>query len=329
MEAIVAQRQIGRYTDLFDFCERADPRKVNRRAVEALIGGGALDHLVTVGPTPEESVSTDYARAILLANQVDAVKLAEQKLRNHDSGVQDLFGEEMLMPTGERGRYKHFETLQCLSLKDRLSKEKETLGLYLTGHPIDVYGNELKYLAKCRIVDLRTGSDDQTVAGLIVAMRTMRSRKGETIAFITLDDRSGRVEVSVFAELYEHNRNLLVKDNVVVVKGSASNDDFTDGIKIRAAEVFSMDQARARSAKKLKVNVDHRSLPPDFASELAKILTPFTGSGEESCPVAVEYCRSEARAEVVLGDEWRVRLSDDLIQNLRDRYGSEQVHLHY
>lgn len=323
VETIVAQRETGLFTDLYDFCERVDPRKVNKRSVDALIGSGALDQLVTC------SDDIDYRRALLLANQDDAVKLAEQKARNQDSGVQDMFGEDMLMPEGDNGRYNYGESVSSLSLKDRLAREKDTLGLFLTGHPIDVYKHELQYIAKSRIVDLRSGSDDQLIAGLIVAMRTMRSRKGETIAFMTLDDSSGRVEVSVFADLFESNRELLQRDTVIVVKGNASIDDFTNSLKIRASEVYSMEKARARSAKKLKVNLDQRSMPENFVAELADILAPFKGPGEDGCPVVVEYCRSEASAEVIFGDEWRVSLSDDLIQNLRNRYGSEQVYLHY
>jgi DNA polymerase-3 subunit alpha len=323
VETIVMQRKAAPYTDLYDFCERVDPRKVNKRSVDALVGGGALDQLVTC------SEDIDYRRALLLANQDDAVKLAEQKARNQDSGVADLFGEDMLVPEGDNGRYNYAESVTSLSLRDRLAREKDTLGLYLTGHPIDVYKHELQYLAKSRIVDLRSGSDDQLVAGLIVGMRTMRSRKGEIIAFMTLDDRSGRVEVNVFAELYERNRELLQKDTMIVVKGSASFDDFSDGLKIRATEVYSMDKARARSAKKLKVNLDQHSMPEDFVAELADILAPYKGRDKDGCPVVVEYCRSEASAEIIFGDEWRVSLCDDLIQNLRNHYGSEQVYLHY
>ena len=324
VDDIVSERERGgAFNDLYKFCERVDSRRVNRRAVEALIGSGALDELV---PLDED---IDYCRALLLANQSDAVKLAEQKARNLDSGVQDLFGEDMMLTSGEQGRYNHFDSLQCLSLKDRLTKEKETLGLYLTAHPLDVYQKELRFLAKSRIVDLRSGTDEQVIVGLVVAMRTMKSRKGENIAFLTLDDKTGRVEVSVFADMYENNRDLLYKDAVIMVKGSASIDDFTDGMKMRATEVLSLEQARVKLVKKLKLNLDQQTLAPDFAKELASILAPFKGYDGQGCPVVVEYCRTEASAEVIFGDEWRIQPSDDLIQDLRNRYGPERVNLHY
>ncbi len=326
IEAIVAARADGPFSDLFEFCDRVDPRRVNKRSVDALIGAGALDCLVRA-----DEGGIDQKRAVLLANQEDAVRLAEQKARNIDSGVQDLFGDELLTPVdsgGDHGKYNHLETLKCLSLKERLAREKETLGLFLTAHPIDVYRSELKFLAQSRIVDLRTSGDDQTIIGLIVAIRTMRTRKGETMAFLTLDDRTGRVEIGIFADLYEKYREVLKKDEIVVVKGSASADDFTDGIRVRASEVFNLVQARARAAKKLMLRFDCSSLHEDFADELAGILTPYRGD-TAGCPFTVEYCREEASAEVILGEEWRVQVDDDLLENLRERYGSEQVSLQY
>ena len=326
VDAIVSARADGPFTDLFEFCDRVDPRRVNKRAVDALIGAGALDCLVQT-----DRPDLDYKRALLLANQEDAVRLAEQKARNVDSGVQDLFGEDLLTPAdggGDNGKYHHIDTLKCLTLKERLAKEKETLGLFLTAHPIDVYRTELKYLAQCRIVDLRTTGDDQTIIGLVIAVRTMRTRKGETMAFLTLDDRTGRVEVGVFADLYEKHRDLLKKDEVIVVKGSASADDFTDGTRVRASEIFNLVQARARAAKKLMLRFDCASVHEDFATELADILAPFKGL-DAGCPFAVEYCREEASGEVILGDEWRVQVEDDLLENLRERFGSERVSLQY
>jgi DNA polymerase-3 subunit alpha len=224
-----------------------------------------------------------------------------------------------------------------LTLKSRLGKERDTLGFYLTGHPIDLYKQELKYLAKTRIADLRASEssnsyankNEQTIAGLIVDFRTMKSRKGEIIAFLTLDDRSGRVEVSLFGDLLDQNRDKLVKDAVIVVVGSTAVDDYTGGVRMRANEVYNLVDARENNLTKLKVKLCNHSISDDFSGELAGILTPFKGLGGAGCRVAVEYMRADARAEVILGEAWRVKPDDELIQNLRDRYGADQVHLDY
>jgi DNA polymerase-3 subunit alpha len=321
---------------LFNFCERVDSRKVNKKAIDALIGCGALDELVSDDPE-HVAEKFDYKRALLYANQEDAVQMAEQKARNAEAGHTDLFGEISLTAEGSANSYSHVDSLKCLTLKSRLGKEKDSLGFYLTGHPIDIYKQELKYLAKTRIADLRASEssnsyankNEQTIAGLIVDFRTMKSRKGEIIAFLTLDDRSGRVEVSVFGDLLDQNRDKLVKDAVIVVKGSTAVDDYTGGVRMRANEVYNLVDARENNLTKLKVNICNQSISDDFSSELASILSPFKGLGGAGCRVAVEYARADARAEVILGEEWRVKPDDELIQNLRDRYGADQVHLDY
>ncbi|HIG41615.1 MAG TPA: DNA polymerase III subunit alpha [Gammaproteobacteria bacterium] len=330
IETIVdSRRTYGGFEDLYKLCERVDARKMNKRAIEALIGCGALDELVQFEGQDESQKTIDFRRALLFANTEDAVKVAEQKAHNLDGGLMDLFGEDMMSNPDRDTPYNHFDGLRCLTFKDRLNKEKDALGLYLTGHPIDLYKGELKHLAKTRIVDLRASKDEQIVAGLIVGMRTMKSRKGETIAFVTLDDRSGRLEVGVFSELYEMHHGILQKDLVVFFKGSTSIDDFTGGIRMRASEVYDLVQARERSVKRLRLSLNGMKLKDNFTSELAEILEPFKGQAGRGCPVSIAYTRANAQAEVTLGDAWRVSPDDDLIQNLRDRYGADQVILDY
>ncbi|MCZ6502882.1 MAG: DNA polymerase III subunit alpha [Gammaproteobacteria bacterium] len=328
VEMIVSSRkENGQFKDLFDFCDRVDSRKANKRAIEALIGCGALDELVQPASNHHDQIG--YKRALLFANQEDAVQLADQKARNADSGHTDLFGEVSLMASGADECYNHFDSLRCMTLKDRLVKERDTLGLYLTGHPIDVYRPELKYLAKTKICDLHVSKDEQSIAGLIVATRTMKNRKGETIAFVTLDDGTSRVEVAIFADILEQHREKLQKDSIVVVKGTTASDDYTGGIRMRANEVYKLIDARQKNLVKLRLNMSSNSLKSDFAHELEQILAPYRGPKSTGCRFAVAYSSIDAKAEVILGDEWRVSPDDDLIESLKDHYGADQVHLDY
>ena len=329
IEALVEEREISGFRDLYDLCERVDSRKMNKRAIEALVGSGALDQLVDDDLVPGDVVAIDFKRSLLFANKEDAVKLAEQKSRNHDSGSTDLFGDEMLVGDANDSRYQNLKNIRCMNLRERLNRERDTLGLYLTGHPIDMYRGELKHLAKTRIVDLRPGKEAQTVAGLIVGMRTMKSRKGDTIAFVTLDDRTGRIEVSVFADLYDANHSKLRKDAVIIVKGAAMADEFTGGLRMRASEVLDLVDARERSIRRLHVSLRSGALEGDFTTQLASLLTPYRGKPGQGCQVSVAYIRQDAQAEVTLGDEWRVLPADELIQNLRDCYGADRVSLDY
>jgi DNA polymerase-3 subunit alpha len=332
VEMIVDSREAeGHFNDLFHFCDRMDGRKVNKKSIEALIGSGALDELVeNVDPASDKTADQiGFKRALLFANQEDAVQLAEQSARNAVSGHTDLFGEVTLSATGSGDGYNHQKTLRCMTLKERLNKERDTLGLYFTGHPIDVYRKELKHLAGTRITDLRVSKDEQTIAGLIIGMRTMKSRKGETIAFLTLDDRTGRLEISLFADLLDQNRHKLVKDSVIVIRGSTAADDFTGGIRMRATEVYTLVEARRNRLKKLRLKICGDELDGHFKDDLADILKPFTNGEAKGSPIALEYFRDDSKVDINLGDEWRVEPDDELIQSLKDNFGAERVQLDY
>ncbi|MDC6700659.1 OB-fold nucleic acid binding domain-containing protein, partial [Leclercia adecarboxylata] len=138
--------------------------------------------------------------------------------------------------------------------------EKDTLGLYLTGHPIDEYEGEVRRFARQRIIDLRPARGEQTIAGLIVNLRVMKNKKGDKMGFITLDDRSGRIEASLFAEAFNTAQALLQTDALVVVEGEVSNDDFSGGLRLRAKRVMSLEEARTGLAESLRVKVAGEAL---------------------------------------------------------------------
>jgi DNA polymerase-3 subunit alpha len=329
IESLVKCRESeGCFSDLYDFCERVDQKKVNKRAIEALIGSGALDQMVSQVPA-DHADEIGYKRALLMANQEDAVGLAEQKARNEDSGSSDLFGADVLVDENSEGRYNHFDGLRCLSFKDRLSKEKESLGLFLTGHLVDEYRDEFRHFVDSRICDLRAGLDDHIIGGLVVGMRTMKSKRGETIAFVTLDDKSGRLEVSVFGDVFDRVREKLQKDHIVFIKGGTAEDDFTGGIRMRASDVFLVEDARIRRASKLRLELDSTNLCDGFVDELASLLKPFRPRDGLGCPVAIKVMNEVSQGDVMLGEEWQVVPHDDLLHNLKEHYGAEKVRLQY
>jgi DNA polymerase-3 subunit alpha len=209
----------------------------------------------------------------------------------------------------------------------RLACEKQTLGLYLTGHPIERYLPELERFVTARIVDLKP-SRDQTVivAGLIIAMRTMNTRRGDRMAFITIDDRSARIELAVFSEAYQRYRDLLAKDKLIVVEGEVSVDDYSGGYKMSARSLYDINQAREHFARKLVLQVDDRKAGNGFVPSLQSTLAPFR---EGACPVMLDYQASEARAQIALGKEWRVHPTDELLHRLREMVGDDGVRVEY
>src|SRR5690606_18987075 len=193
--------------------------------------------------------------------------------------------------------------------KERLNAEKETLGLYLTGHPIDEYDSELNHLVSSRIADLKPEKSNQTVAGLVVAQRVMKTRRGDTMAFVTLDDRTGRIEVAIFADTYNQSRDLLLKDGLLVINGQVSYDDYNGMLKMRADAIKLLSDVRQEQARELCLALESGALPANFIPQLSDLLEPYR---EGACPIVIEYQRSDAKALLRLGGNWRVRPEDEL-----------------
>ncbi len=325
VEAIVEARAAGAFKDLFDFCARVDLKRINKRTLEALIRSGALDRL---GPHYQDEpkayqASINLNRAVLLAAMEEAVQAAEQTARSADSGHMDLFGGVFAEP--EADVYASYHQVRELSLKERLRGEKETLGLYLTGHPIDEYESEVRRFARQRINDLRPAREIQTVAGLIVNLRVMKNKRGDKMGFVTLDDRSGRIEASLFAEAFAAAQALLQTDALVVVEGEVSMDDFSGGLRLRAKRVMSLEEARTSLAESLRLQVDAAALGHERLDWLAGQLAAHRGA----CPLTLDYHGATARALLQFGDQWRIDPSDALIQTLRDQFGRDNVSLQY
>jgi len=328
VSAIVESRsEAGNFKDLYDLCDRVDPKRLNKRAIEALIGSGALDFLAEFAGQTEPQKDIDYRRALLLANHVDAVKMAEQKARNQDGGLMDLFGEGLISSESDCA-YNHFNGLENLRMLDRLQREKATLGYYLTGHPVDQYKAEARHLTKARISEIRAGKE-QKVLGLITSVFPRKTMSGEPRADLVLEDRSGKIEVRIFPELYERLQGKLEVGVIVVCKGEVAFSEFVGGMQMKAVDVRDIAQARQQAVKRLKLRLIGADLGDNFTAELAELLTPYRGGPGQGCPISIAYVREEAEAEVTLGDAWRVSPADDLIQNLRDRYGNERVFLDY
>lgn len=326
VEAITECRtQGGPFKDLFDFCGRVDLKRINKRTLEALIRSGALDRM---GPYYQDELkayqaSVDLNRAVLLAAMEEAIAAAEQTARSQDSGHMDLFGGLFAEP--EADVYGNHRSVRELSLKERLKGEKDTLGLYLTGHPIDEYEGEVRRFARQRIVELKPARDTQTVAGLIVNLRVMRNKKGDKMGFVTLDDRSGRIEASLFAEAFSAAQALLQTDALVVIEGEVSQDDFSGGLRLRAKRVMSLEEARTGLADSLRMKLDNQALQGDRLRWLGELIGRHRGG----CPITLEYRGDEARALLQFGETWRVDPADSLIQALRDQFGRDNVFLHY
>ncbi|EIL92584.1 DNA polymerase III subunit alpha [Rhodanobacter fulvus Jip2] len=325
-EAIVAERANGPYTDLADFCRRIDPTRLNRRVLEALILCGSLDALA---PT----------RASLIAQLPNAMKAAEQHLRDKQSGQNDMFGAAMGNATPVLK--VELPVVAEWPLEQKLQGERDTLGHYLSGHPTDPWKDELAQLSTCplgEIVDryqppkprrnddgdsnrFRRGPDTPwTIAGMVAAVR----KRGDSDAFVRIEDGSGSIEVSFFGELYQQIAPLLTRDQILIVEGGLRIDDFSGGgFQLRARSALSLAEACHKHARLLRLKLD--GISPDFPAQLQQVLTGYRGG--RATVILHNYRNGAAQADLELGDEWRVDAVPDLLRAVRAMPGVEAVRL--
>ncbi|BBC39740.1 DNA polymerase III subunit alpha [Photobacterium damselae subsp. piscicida] len=313
IENIIAAREAGgHFKDLFDFCARIDTKKVNKRVLERLIKSGAMDRL---GPN----------RASMMASLDDAIRAASQHHQAEAFGQTDMFG--VLTEAPEEVEHKYANIPEWPD-KVWLEGERETLGLYLIGHPINAYLSELKHYTTWRLKDAQPTRRDgaATVAGLVIAARVMTTKRGTRIGLLTLDDRSGRMEVMLFSEALERYLDLIETDRIVVVTGQVSFDDYNGGLRMSAREVLDISDAREKHLRGLAISVTEQQIDDKFFARFSEILEPHKAG---TVPVNVYYQRSNARAKLTLGTEWRITPADQLISDLKILLGEKQVELEF
>ncbi|MHA7840562.1 MAG: DNA polymerase III subunit alpha [Gammaproteobacteria bacterium] len=308
--AMVEERQIGGdFDDLFTFCQRIDLKKANRRTLEALVRAGALDKL-------------GEHRASLFSHLEAAVQGAEQAARDAAAGQNDLFGG------GEKSTVSiAYKPVKPWRKRQLLQGEKETLGYYFSGHPIAQYEEELNFLKVCNIGSLQTeGVTHTKIAGFIMAMRTMNTKRGDRMAFLSVDDNSGRMEVAVFSDVYQGHRDLLQKDQLVVIEGEVDSDEYSGGLRMSANRIYSMEQARTFYGRYMAVHCGEKTLTAEVNEGLVTALTPYRGG---KCPVHIHYKNTAGEGVLRLGEEWCVHPSDDMMDAVVDVLGEGQVKMVY
>jgi len=287
--------------------------------LEALIRSGSCDGL-------------GLGRAALMAALETAMRAGEQVARSFEAGQVDIFGIAAKPPAARSTRDASGSSASGVpewSEYERLAGERATLGLYLTGHPIAPFERELKALCTGRIGEyaaeqrpaggegVRWGeARSVTVAGLILEIR----RRGMRVSFI-LDDRSGRMEVSMSEETHQRYRELIVKDGLVQVEGALRFDEFSDAWRVNARVIASLDGVRERLAR-LMVLEWPASGTPALTERLAKMIEPHRGG---ACAIAIRYQGAAAGAVLRLGDEWKVKASRSLIDQLTAVFGAPRL----
>jgi DNA polymerase-3 subunit alpha len=293
----------GPYRDLADFCDRMDLHKVNRRALDVLIRSGAMDAL-----------DPDRNRARMLHELPEALQAAEQMQRDRESGQVDMFGTAVTH--SPRARVQHQAITPWTALQT-LQSEKETLGLYLTGHPVDLQREDLACFTHCKLGDIESSLPAEArgnrwgapmiLGGLVRAIR----RRGNRGGFVAIEDRSGRIEVQLFDEAWALYADMLTKDEIIVVEGRVSADDFSGGFRMSAQKVMTLAEAKSRFARGIRISL--RGPDEGICKALKSTFVPYrNGSGL----VWLDYSNSRARVRLELAEEHGVKVCEELVAAL-------------
>jgi DNA polymerase-3 subunit alpha len=302
---IAAREEGGPFASIWDFCERVDPQLVNKRALESLVKCGALD---STGAT-RRGMWEALESALSWGGQQQADRLAGQ------GSIFDL-GDE---PAESRPRHHAPLAIEEWEKNERLSYEKESLGLYVSEHPLDGVKASLRKKTDCPIAELERRRDGEvvTVGGIVGALKSLTTKKGEPMVFMRLDDLSGSVETVVFNSVYAAARDILEADRVLVLKGRV---DHKEGeTKLIAIEVVPFEATPDRSEVRLRV--DARKAPAGLVRDLAELLREYPG--EAKVLAAIET--SGGAVTLAFGPEYRVRPEPDFFAEVKSLLGESAI----
>ena len=306
-----ARHKDGPFKDLFDFCNRLDLRKVNRRVVESLIRAGAFDKLTDDPANPN--------RNALLAGVATAMAAAEQNSAN--SNQNSLFGEVA------DNAVNVLPSVPAWTEQQRLLEEKAALGFYFSGHPYAAYQKDLGQFISSTLANLSPKEQPQLLAGIVSGIRMRMTGRGK-MAIVGLDDGTTRIEVVVGTELLNQHQALLKEDQLIIVEGRVSHDEFSGGIRVNARKLHDLSGLRNSRASFLKISCNGQA----DAVKLKALLKPYCKSASDEqrgCAVKVEYHNQTSKVELMLGNDWRVDLHEELIAGLTQWLSRDNVKILY
>ncbi len=314
LSILAARRELGRLDSLYTLCEHADLRLVNKRVLESLVKAGALDSLV-----PNAAADAKRARARLFAAIDRALEHGGRHQRDKEKGQNQLFGGPSddgivhAVPLADAAPWA--EAVQ-------LAGEKEALGFYMSGHPLDRYAQELKTFGARRVAELTESMADVWSAGIVSGLRPLKTKKGDRMAVFMLDDVAGSVEVVVFPETFGKCGTVIEADAMVLVRGKFEKDD--ESARIVATELLPISSLQERTTREVVIHLAPQPQRSTF-EQLAELLSRHRGDRRVYIELDVKGREKplRVRSEVPL----RVKPSERLVTEVEQLCGSGSVEL--
>ena len=312
IRAILSCRQeIGEFQNFYQFCEEVDLRAVNRRGLESLIKSGAFD-------------SQNYHRKSLMEAMDGAIEYGHKSQKDRLSGQGKLFmaPEE----TSNNGGGEDIPDKGEWPDRQKWSYEKETLGYYVTGHPLQEYAKELEKFADVSASQIgeEISGQEVSIGGIITGLRRLRTRKGASMGSFLLEDLSGTVSVLVWPNAWEQNSSLLENDVPVLIKGRCEVDAKGDA-RVLCSEVLDLDSLWKKVIQKTRIRISIPSLDSQKVSQLHSLVTEFPGK----CPLEFELLEEKAyRIRVIPQEGLSIDPIPSFIEEVEKLFGENSVALY-
>ena len=305
---IIEARKEKEFEDLYDFCLRVGSNRVNKRILTALIGSGAMD---------------SFGNRQDIFQQIESVlKSVDQVTERQQSHIQDLFGSNNDLLDLEENKSFNYSF-------DPIASEWSALGFYLESHPIEDRKEEIRKMCGTFIQELESSTNIQRVAGVLMHLNVRQGKNGR-FAFATIDDATGKLDISIWADVFDKYRSVLKKGQIMVIQGMVEKDDyFSDSdstkYKMSAERILSFDQARQEYLKHVKVFIDPGRKDVKEITNGIKGLPTKNGG----CPVLISYLGKRASADVRLPEQFNLFVNDESLASLKSLCGNENVDLVY
>ena len=305
VESIVRERESGGdFRDLFDFCSRVDLRTVNKRTIENLAMSGALDSL---GPH----------RAALVAGIESAIGYGSAIQKEREMGQSTLFGdgEELSSPTPKLPDEPPWSQMEILS------KEKDSLGYWVSGHPIDPHRHIYECFCDLRLGDLDKTSDGRkvVVGGVLTKVKIQLSSRGKNFGILNLEDYTGAGEVIIFADLVDKRRMILEEGNTVVVFGTASTRE-GEKPKVKGDDLTLLSAAVSEFPTALRLTIDN--LDENMPEKISREISSHKGDSD-----VLIVCSQNGHRLVFKSTKFKIDPSPELVNRLKNLIGSDKVAL--
>jgi len=306
IEAIIEARQDGKFSSLFEFCERVDLRKVNKRVIESLIKCGAFD-------------TTGNYRSQMTAALEDCIDYGQRVQRERLDPQIGLFklekGQEVI-------NLPPMPPIEEWSEKQLLTLEKESLGFYITGHPLNRYEDVLEKFANAdtQVLKEKTDGEALRLGGMVRSRKIIKTKKGDLMAFVTLEDLHGSVEVTVFSSLYAMVYNLLADDVPILVQGQLQKDE--NSAKILAEKIIPINKVEETWTASIHFNLDATRTDRQLLAKLSEILKKHPGT----CPAYIHLMNPDKTETVIsLPESNKLKAGLALTREVKDLLGYHAV----